>query len=312
MNTAPIVDEERGIAVYYHHSEPYLHECLHCGAITNPQAKHACQPEEKPMQTLPAVSPAKALEQKHSPVVSGFQSRAELLYAQYLELSRKPEPWGAMTEARFEGLATVAKAIDDEAVTWLKAWEQESKTITQPAYQAWKATTNFVNKMKAGPEAARSAARNVLVGFGAREKRKADEARRADEACRLAAAKAEREQQAKHLAEMAAVTGDDSYAEEAEQLQAEPIRVTPAQAPEQTKIEGVSTGTKKIAMVTDPYAFLTWLVASKDRCEAMWSEVLEWKDSGLNAMAKRGLEPDGVFINEVPTYANRKRSEVME
>lgn len=261
------------------------------------------------MPEVPATSPAKALERKYGPIIIGFQERANQLQAAYNELMKRPEPWGAMTEARFEQCAQAAKLLDDKALTEERQIVAEGKKITQPLDQAHKAAVAHVNRLLAGPKAARAICGKVITAFDAYDKRKREEIRRADEARRLAAAKAEREREVAHLQLMAESTGDDSFAEESEQLQAEPIRVAPAQAPEQTKIEGASTSTKKELVVDDWYAFICWMVASRDRFEAMWPGRERFTESELNGMAKRGLTPDGTHVNEVQTYANRKRSD---
>ena len=240
---------------------------------------------------LPQINTSE-LEKRHQTSLSNFTMRAE-------KLSKRP--LDKLT-------AELAQELDTDAKVWLADAEKERVEMKKPILEAARKQDAFWEKMMTPARQARAVCTGYgvkfsdggIVGRFEREQRRAKDAKRlADEAAERAAAEARKQAEVAALVEEAAATNDESLLEEAARVEAEPaqpmaVSVEPVELP-----DGASVGKEKpiLKSITDPYALMQWLMASKERFESIWPDTGKFErfiESTINAALGRGLKPDGI------------------
>lgn len=276
------------------------------------------------MAALPTVN-TDQIAAKHQPQLTGFTSRQTTLETRIAKLGRiTPQ------------IAQEAAELDTDAKRWIDAFDAETKPIKDALFKAHRAFTGFCEKMSGSAAAARTFSRKVIGQYQLDEQRKADAARREQERLAREAAEAERKAQADELLAQAAATTWPAEAEDLVQaaIEVEQAPIVPIAVPEvaPTRIEGTSVSYKLVGTVTEPahlLGFLTKmdklvaalefyamnnkddgaqaraaLLATTEVRMDLINEFIDWRQSGINAALKRGLNLPGVSVERQPVVRN--------
>ncbi len=244
---------------------------------------------------LPSVDTT-SIEQKHAQSLTGFAQRTKSLTDRVSKVG--------VTRT----IAEEAQELDTEAKRWLDAFDAETKPIKDQLFKAHRLFTSFCEKMSGGAMAARATARRLIGTFQLEQARIADEKRR--EAERLAREEAARQRQAEAdaLVAQAAAEPDAEVAQHIldEAILIEAAPVIPVSVPEVVapKVEGSSVSYKLIGTVEDPVALLMWMLERAGERYDLMGELIEFKQSGINAALKRGLSLPGVKVERQAIVRN--------
>jgi predicted ribosome quality control (RQC) complex YloA/Tae2 family protein len=237
--------------------------------------------------TLPTIPEPSELA-KYSDQLSAYQAELRQILAR---------PLSGMT-------AGAARDLD----TRVKHCISDYDTVTRPMATALDRAHRRITSLRAGLVAIRTEAKRVIGRDEVRQAQENERKRLENERQAQEAAKAQRQAELEALLDEAAnstAEAGELILAEAEALEQAPLKVVLVPEIEPRKNPDFSTRFKKTGNLADPIAFVRWLVETDDRA-ASWSDVLEFKMSGIEQMLARGLRPPGVEnVHDEPIVSNR-------